>query len=116
MIFDPGAGRDQAPPDANSRVLEKLAAVGADIGVPTEVNVYLYFPSEDAARLAAEQVRELGFREVHVSASLNESWACIGSCLMAPELDAIRTLATRLEEVARTHGGEYDGWEAAVHY
>jgi hypothetical protein len=53
---------------------------------------------------------------VRVSESLNESWACIGTRQMAPELDAIRSLAARLEEVARAHGGEYDGWEAAVHY
>jgi hypothetical protein len=116
MIFDPRAESGATPLDANSRVLEKLAAVGADVGAPTEVNVYLYFPSEDAAARAAEEVRGIGFPEVSVSPSLGESWACIGSCIMAPELNAIRDLAARLEEVARAHGGEYDGWEAAVHY
>ncbi|HEX6371378.1 MAG TPA: ribonuclease E inhibitor RraB [Longimicrobium sp.] len=116
MIFDPQARSGQTPPDVNSRVLEKLAAVGADVGAPTEVSVYLYFPSEEAASRAAEQVRGLGFPEVRVSASLNESWACIGTRTMAPELNAVRELAARLEEVARAHGGEYDGWEAAVHY
>lgn len=115
MIFDPRADSGMTPLDANARVLEKLAAVGADVGAPTEVNVYLYFPSQDAASRAAEQVRELGF-EVQVAASLDDQWACVGTCCMAPELDAIRTLATRLEEVARAHGGEHDGWEAAVHY
>jgi hypothetical protein len=116
MIFDPQAASGATPLDANERVLEKLAAVGADVGAPTEVNVYLYFPSQDAASRAAEQVRALGFPQVLVSESLNESWACIGTWVMAPELNAIRDLAARLEEVARAHGGEYDGWEAAVHY
>lgn len=116
MIFDPRTGSGATPLDPDSRVLEQLAAVGADVGAPTGVNVYLYFPSQDAAARAAEAVRGLGFPEVRVSPSLDESRACIGTRVMAPELDAIRDLAARLEEVATAYGGEYDGWEAAVHY
>ncbi|MBW3569533.1 MAG: ribonuclease E inhibitor RraB [Gemmatimonadetes bacterium] len=104
----------KTPADPDSLVIEQLRAAGADLDQATEVVVYLYFPSKDAAVAAAQQVREMGFPGMRVSASADDSWACIGSRQMVPELGTIRELSRGLERLANALGGEYDGWEAAV--
>ena len=106
----------QAPiaPDPDSLVVEQLRTAGADLRKPTEVIVYLYFPSKAAASSAAASLQKMGFSEVRVSTSLDDAWACIGSREMVPALATIRDLSARLERLAAEHAGEYDGWEAAV--
>lgn len=104
----------QAPQDPDSLVVEQLRKAGADLAKPTEVVVYLYFPSETIAAAAGRRLQELGVAQVEVSASIDGSWLCKGTVQMVPELHAIRQLTARSQRVADELGGEYDGWEAAV--
>jgi hypothetical protein len=104
----------QTSPDPDSLVVEQLLTAGADLRKPTEVIVYLYFPSEGAATSAGERLRTMGFPDVRLSVDDAGEWACVGSREMAPTLNAIRNLSARLEQLAGEYGGEYDGWEAAV--
>ena len=45
---------------------------------------------------------------------MSSGWLCLVSSTVVPTEEAIRAASTRLRAVAAAHGGEYDGWEAAV--
>ncbi len=95
-------------------VLDQLAAAGSDLSKPHRVEFYLYFPTEQAAREAAERLEAEGFEgEMERSADLS-SWLCLVSQRMVPELSGIAATKRRLAAVAREFGGEYDGWETKV--
>jgi hypothetical protein len=104
----------QMQPDPDARVVEVLRSVGGDLRQPTEFIVFLYFPTTEAAAAAAARLRAIGFPDVLVSESLHGKWGCIGTRQMVPDARAIRQLRSVLERLAEEHGGEYDGWEAAV--
>jgi len=101
-------------PDPDSRVVEMLRTAGADLREPTEFIVFLYFPTAESASAVASRLRGMGFSDVLVSESLGGTWGCIGTRQMVPEVQGIRDLTSRLQRLAEEHGGEYDGWEAAV--
>lgn len=95
-------------------VVQQLMEVGADLSRETEVNVYLYFDTETAARQVAAMLLRMGFAKAATNASLNSRWGCVGSTGMVPELAGIQRMSAQLEALASAYGGEYDGWEAAV--
>lgn len=101
-------------PEADAATLRALRDAGADLTKETEVNFYLYFPTREAAERAAEHARTPTFTATVRKGSLGETWLCFVTSRMVPSEPAIRAAATRLQAVAATNGGEYDGWEAAV--
>lgn len=110
----PGGGAPVGSLDGDRRTLEALRDAGADLTRPTEVSFYLYLPTEQAARRAAEQGATPELRgTVRVGAD-GTAWLCLLTGEMVPTEASIRAASTRLELLASSLGGEYDGWEAAV--
>ena len=101
-------------PDADRQTLHALRDAGADLTKPTEVNFYLYFPTEAAATAAAAQAWSSSLPTRVVPGAMDSGWLCLASGTLVPTDEAIRAASTRLQAVAAEHGGEYDGWEAAV--
>lgn len=101
--------------ESDQQTLRALRDAGADLTKSTEVNFYLYFPDREKADSAAAQstTRELT-ATVKRAADDSSSWLCLVSGRMVPSESAIRQASTRLQAVAESHGGDYDGWEAAV--
>jgi hypothetical protein len=100
--------------EADQQTLRALRDAGADLTKPTQVNFYLYFSDRVKADAAAAEATT---RELPASVKRgadDSSWLCLVSGRMVPTESAIRQVSTRLQAVATTHGGEYDGWEAAV--
>jgi hypothetical protein len=99
---------------ADSETLAALRAAGADLTKATEVNYYLYFPTQAQAERAADSARTPLFTtEVRPGAD-GKSWLCLATATMVPTEAAIRAATERLHALAISLGGEYDGWEAAV--
>src|SRR3712207_1848767 len=103
------------PSDHNRKyaegVVEALRDAEADLSTPREVEHYLYFDDEAAARAAAEQVS--GYRvEVEPSAGDDGRWLLLLTHEMVVYVDAFAEVHETLEGVAERHDGEYDGWEA----
>ena len=99
---------------ADAQVLRALREAGADLTKETEVNFYLYFPIRDAAVRAAESDHTPGFTATVDQGADGKTWLCLISGTMVPSEAAIRTASVRLQALASSLGGEYDGWEAAV--
>lgn len=101
--------------DLDDLTLQQLEAAGADLRKETEMLFFLYFPTEGHAQSAAAVARREGF-----SASVTapppgfDEWNTQLTRYMVPDRAAIKATRARLEELAASLGGEFDGWEAAV--
>ena len=100
--------------EGDQQVLEQLRKTGADLTKPTEVNFYLYFKDRQAADSAAAHAGEGPLVATVRRAGDDSAWLCFVSGQMVPSEAAIHAHSVRLLALARAHGGEYDGWEAAV--
>lgn len=107
--------RETAPPTPDAATLEALRRAGADLSRETETRFYLYLPTEGHARSAATVASREGYQaEVREPVAGYTEWLCLLTCRMAPTAEAIDAARLRLEELAESLGGEFDGWEAAV--
>jgi hypothetical protein len=103
------------PGDADRQVLDALRSNGADLRKSTEMLFYLYLPDRAEAEIVAAALREEGFgADVAPPTQGYTMWLCRATTGMVPELGRIRELRRRFTGLAAAHGGEYDGWEAAV--
>jgi len=100
--------------EADRQTLGALRDAGADLTKPTEVNFYLYFPTQAAATRAASQAQTPELPARVMPAADGKAWLCFVSGTMVPSESAIRAASARLQAVANALGGDYDGWEAAV--
>jgi regulator of RNase E activity RraB len=92
--------------------IQELEKAGSQTDAVHEIRHYLYFPREDSANAAAQQLTKLGL-EAAVEQRGNK-WAVIARHNMVPLADSLESFRNQLEKVAEASGGEYDGWEAAV--
>jgi hypothetical protein len=100
--------------EADRQTLTALREAGADLTKLTEVNFYLYFPTQAAAADAAAQAQTPELPARVVRAADGKAWLCFVSGTMVPTESAIHAASARLQAVATALGGDYDGWEAAV--
>jgi regulator of RNase E activity RraB len=75
---------------------------------------YLYFASSDVGEAVAAQLRERGFTVESRPGADGVHWLVLASHFIRPEREAVETARMSLEQLAREHAGEYDGWEASL--
>jgi len=100
--------------EADRQTLRALRDAGADLTKPTTVNFYIYFAERGAAESASAQAGTATLKSKVQRAADDSAWLCLVTGSMVPSESAIRQESTRLQAVAAAHGGDYDGWEAAV--
>lgn len=95
-------------------VLYELQRAGSNLGLPHHIRHYLYFPTKTAASNAAETLRAEGYT-VEVQRGADEiSWLTLAEHEVAPTIEVVTDVRSRLEKLASSMQGEYDGWEAAI--
>ncbi len=110
--FDDRSAGDRA-------VLDQLREVSVDLSQPHEVTHYLYLPSREASKQAAEALRARGFvvqEEMAADAAENPPNPFFVRATAKAVLtdQGVQEARQVLEELAEFHNGEYDGWEAAA--
>ena len=105
----------KTPQDADALALKHLEKRGADLALPRHVVHFLLFPSEDSARAAAAQ-SETGSWAAHVEPAPPpaEQWIVRVDGHRIVGRETVAAFRGQFEEIAASHGGEYDGWEAAA--
>lgn len=79
-----------------------------------ELSHYIYFPSKTKAQEAAKKLRDSGFVvEVRPSAD-GKNWLTLAKHTAPSDEEAIEQLRGRLEDLATSLDGDYDGWEMAA--
>ncbi len=102
------------PQDSDAQTIAQLVLAGSDLSQPHPVEFWLYLPTQPAADASAEALRgHVDEVEVRLTAKGSE-WLCLAKKSFVPTLPEIHAMRSRMEALAREHGGEFDGWEAAV--
>ncbi|HKV03611.1 MAG TPA: ribonuclease E inhibitor RraB [Candidatus Acidoferrales bacterium] len=104
---------------ADQFILDQLKRLGAGMSQPREVIHYLYLPSGEAARQAAEALQSKGYRtedKMAANANINRQnpYLVLAKNHIVASPQAVQELRRLFEELASFHNGEYDGWEAAA--
>ena len=105
----------KTPEEADRLALRQLAMRGADLSKPRHVMHFLLFADEADARAAEEEIGEGSWStliEPPTEAVAEWSLRVDGERIVGAE--TIAAFRAQLEQVARRHDGEYDGWEAAA--
>ena len=111
-IFNLFGSAEKADPD--SAVLTQLKKAGSDLSKPHDIDFFLYFPKEAAAKEAAKDI-EANVDTVKVELGPDkQNWLCFGNKRMVPDHDKLVALRKRFNEVARKGNGLYDGWGTEV--
>ena len=98
-------------------LLGQMLSMGADLTKPRHALYYLYFESEAIAAVAAEEGRAGGYTcEVRDPLPNNNGrWSLICERQDALlDIDGVKAADDLFQGIADRHGGDFDGWEAAV--
>lgn len=100
---------------ADSRVIDLMAEVGADLSAATEISHYFYFPTKEAAERAGVRLRKREFvTEVGAPMPGRREWCLLATHTIAVSDSTIGLLRAAMERLATEFVGKYDGWEALV--
>jgi regulator of RNase E activity RraB len=100
--------------DPDEAVLVQLKKAGSNPSKPYEIEFFVYFPDESRARQAEVKLKELGFQVDVRSAAQGSDWLCFSTKTMVPELSELQKSRRNLTTIAKSLGGEYDGWGTGV--
>jgi cytosine/adenosine deaminase-related metal-dependent hydrolase len=101
-------------PDGDQLVLDQLKKAGSKLDKPHPVEFFLYLPTEEKARQAAELVKKEGCT-VHVELGADKKkWLCFATKKMVPKHAELERLRKRFDAICAKFGGEYDGWGTPV--
>jgi hypothetical protein len=121
--------KDDEPVDMNARspetglkykdiaLLGEMMKGGADLSVPRHALYYLYFSSREAAEAGAVSARAGGYScEVRDPLpGYPGQWSLVCERPDAVlDIDGVRRADDLFQGIADQHGGEFDGWEAAM--
>jgi tetratricopeptide (TPR) repeat protein len=113
---DRAASGGPRPLDAaaqNREALRQIAASGADLSRPRQVNFYFYVSDRPTAERGAVSLQGDGYRTL-VRKSQNSQWLLLASITAVLSEEWLNARATQMNQLAQSLGGEFDGWEAAV--
>ena len=99
--------------DADDLVLAHLTQLGCDPRQPRECRHYLYVPGELGARSLASSLNSVDDWDAEVE-EVRDAWLVTATTVTGLDHDVVRGTRAHFERLARDHGGEYDGWEAAA--
>jgi hypothetical protein len=102
------------PKSGDALVLAQLREAGSDLSKPHPIEFFIYLPTRESALNIADKIRAKGFGARVDRAAQGPNWLCLGTKSMVPDLAAIEAIGAGFDEMARSLGGEYDGWETAV--
>ena len=97
-------------------LLGQLQKHGADLRQPRHVIYFSYAHSAEAAEGMAGEARARGFDAMTMDPlpDYPNDWQVRCETTVALMADVVRENTDWFEALAARHGGEYDGWEAAV--
>jgi hypothetical protein len=110
-------GNGDDPSEGDVKVLAELDRLGADFTVPRHVIHYLYFRTKTAAVDAAFALRGEGYvtrADQKLSPHTRSPWPVVAETIGVVNADTMAQARAALTAFAERHGGEYDGWEAAL--
>ena len=106
--------RQEIPDDPDGRVLKQLVAQGSDLSKPHSVQFFLYLPDQARATQACNALKAEGYECKVQEQPRGSQWQCLATRSLVPSHAEIVAISARMEELAKMHGGSYNGWVTAV--
>jgi hypothetical protein len=109
--------KEKVEKDWDARLIERLRKSGSDPFQPHEVDFFMALPSEAAGHAVAAILESEGYR-VDVKPApdnpVDHPFSLHASKSLRLSVPGMRELTAHFQQLARTQGGHYDGWSAAV--
>ena len=96
-----------------SQLLNKLFRRSAG-GTAQRVSHYLYFKGRQAAAPVVIELKHQGFEVEDRESADGKNWLVLAHHDIVVTPNVLEALSVRMTALAAPHGGDYDGWEAAV--
>jgi hypothetical protein len=111
--YTPG---DPEDPHGDRATLRQLVNHGADLSKPTNFIHYIVLPDRARATAAGRLMAETLGYDVRGRApeEPDGEWLVMAEREEVPTLENIDRMRAALSLAAEQHGGDYDGWEAAI--
>ena len=111
-------GRSRAPsrstPSTDADVIEQLRRAGSDLTKPHDIEFFIYFPQEAAAKSVASQLSQSGYRtDVRPGAGTTHYLLLATKAMLPTEVELTR-IRREFAALAASNGGEYDGWGTPI--
>lgn len=114
-LEQPAAVQQGIPDDPDGRVLQQLVTAGSDLSKPHNVEFFLYLPDQDRATRTCDTLQTEGYTgKVQRGARGRPEWLCLATKSLVPSHAAIVGISRHMEDLAKMHGGSYDGWGTPV--
>lgn len=98
------------PNDATGDSLQSLKNSGSDFSKPHSIDFYIVVSTEQDA-LAVKNDKDLSSFNVEIN-QFRELWSCRCNISLLPEYSKICEIEKNLENIAKKHNGQTDGWGA----
>lgn len=95
------------------QALQELSKV-SNMAFKHEVVHYLYFRKKHDAAAVIKDLKRTGFEAENNLSADRSTWLVLAKHQIVPTEETIDEAVTCLEELAKKHSGQYDGWEAGV--
>ena len=83
-------------------------------GTAQRVSHYLYFKTQHAAAPVVAALKEQGFDVEDRESADGKNWLVLAHHDIVVTPSTLEAMRIRMTALATPHGGDYDGWEAAV--
>ena len=105
--------QENMSPDA--KTLKALVDAGSDLAKPHVIDHWLYCRDETTARAAGQELTAAGFSVEGINKeSEGADWRLLARKTMVPRLADVERTSADLEDLAKRHHGDYDGWETQI--
>ena len=98
------------PDDADGDALRRVAATGADMSRPMEIEFFVAVPGREAGEAVARLVAAAGYRPELVHDEEDDRWDCYCRKTMLATHEGVTAAQRDLDELGRAFGGSSDGW------
>src|SRR5262245_18281730 len=109
-LEQPAAVQQGIPDDPDGRVLQQLVTAGSDLSKPHKVDFLLYLPDEDRATKTCDVLKKEDYTGKVQRGAQGPQWQCLATNSLVPSHAEIVAIGRHMEDLAKLHGGSYDGW------
>ena len=89
--------------------VQQLGQLGLDLKCPQAVEHFFFFPKPDRAELTAIELRSYGYAAEVLPQPVHGVWSVVARGQLLPQSEVISKTRSRMEQLAATFAGEYDG-------
>lgn len=115
VLFAKDEPKSAVPKHPDATAVEQLERAGSNLTKPHNIVFYMYFPTSSGAWRTFDQLKAMKYEvEVRLPQEDIRQWQVQVTRSMRPNAKELESLRYFFEDMAASHGGEYDGWDTQI--